>query len=100
RRDDPIDESGFDQWYQRGNAKTCWRKCAGERHTDRDFRFEHFLGEKTARFAQARGVVGEKGLVDQIRNRYIFLDWRRIDSFPAQEFTFCFTHLLSSLCLL
>ena len=38
--------------------------------------------------------------IDEIRNGYVFFNWRRIDSFTAKEFAFVFTHLLGRLCLL
>ena len=90
---DPIDKACFDQRNQRGNAESGRRQRPCQRKTDSDVRLQHFLCKELACLAQPRGIVGEKSLVNQIRNSYVFLDWGRIDSLAPQEFAFVFTHV-------
>ena len=64
RGNDPVDETGFDEWNECGNSETggCQRTC--QRKADRDLGLQHFLCKELTRLAQSRGVVGKEGFVN------------------------------------
>ena len=84
-RDDPVDEARLHQRNQRAHAESRRRHRPGEAHGDGHVGFEHPPGEELAGLPQPAGVVGQEGLVDQIRGRLAPGDRRRRDALAAQE---------------
>src|SRR4051812_21588678 len=85
-RDDPVDEAGFDQGYERRHAQSSRRERTGQRHADRNVVAEHACGEELAGFAQTRRVIGEEGAVDEIGRALAPGDSEWVDLPTAKEF--------------
>ena len=85
RGDDPVDESGLDERNERRHAEPGGSQRAGERESDGDVGLEHLLGEELRSLAQARGVVGEEGALDQIDDALLSVNASRIDPLAAQK---------------
>ena len=72
---DPVHEASLDQGNYGGAAQTrrSQRSCQAHAHRD-PVVGQHFFRKQAAAFAQAAGVVGEKGCVDEIRQALLARD--------------------------
>ena len=88
-RNDPIDEPGAHQRNDRGHAEAGGRHGARKTHADGDVVRENPFGEKMAGFAESRGIVGVKGLVDQIDDGDVAVDRRWLIAVRAGSGFYC-----------
>src|SRR5688500_649899 len=80
RRDDPVDEAGFDERDQSRHAETGWSESSRDGESDGDVRLQHFLREQLTRLAQAGRVIGEERALDQLGDSLLAVDPARIDA--------------------
>ncbi len=85
RRDDPVDEPGFDQRDQRCHAEAGRRERASDRESDRHVRFQHSGRQQLAGLAQPCRVVCEKRPLDQVCRELTSRDGAGIDACAGQE---------------
>ena len=57
-------------------------------HSDGDIVGQNTLGEELTRLAESRGVVGVECLVDQVDDRNIAVNRRRLNPLAMQKMTF------------
>ena len=70
----PVHETGLHQRDDGGAAQTGGGECAGESEADRAILGEHLFREQAAGLAEAGGVVGLEGGVDEVGDFHAFFD--------------------------
>jgi len=90
--DNPINKAGLDQGNERGDAQARGGERASDRKAHSNVGLEHLAREKMARLTQTRGVISEKGFVNEVREGGFRSDGRGIYSFPMEELASLLCH--------